>query len=52
MIFSADGSLIISAHFFFFFTPNLIRVGGSQQWYLSCETAQAERDGAGHHHKW
>lgn len=34
-----------------FVFPNLIRVGGSQQWYLPCETAQEERDGAGHHHQ-
>lgn len=42
-----------SAHFLLAFVfPNLIRVGGSQQWYLSCEAAQEERYGAGHHHQW
>lgn len=35
-----------------FVFPNLVRVGGSQQRYLPCETAQEARDGAGHHHQW
>lgn len=51
MTFSADGPQLIFFLLTFVF-PNLIRVGGSQQWYLSCEAAQEERDGAGHHHQW